>query len=76
MGIEQYSRYLDGATYIFALPLYEEHRSQRCGDRNLNAQGFLHALWTSRFEAGPSLPVERIPANPVRFMPFTNQPHG
>jgi len=45
MGIEQYSRYRDGANYIFFPPLYEEHRTfARLWDRNIRAQGFLEAF--------------------------------
>lgn len=44
-GIEQYSRYIDGADYIFFPPLYEEHRQfARLWDRNIRAQGFLEAF--------------------------------
>jgi len=42
MGVEQYSRYRDGADYVFVPPLYEEHRKfARLWDRNIRAQGFL-----------------------------------
>ena len=45
MGVEQYSRYRDGADYVFVPPLYEEHRQfARLWDRNLRAQGFPEAF--------------------------------
>jgi len=45
MGIEQYSRYLDGANYVFVPPLYDEHRKfAALWDRNLRDQRFLEAF--------------------------------
>jgi hypothetical protein len=45
MGVEQYSRYLDGANYVFVPPLYEEHRKfAALWDRNLRDQRFLEAF--------------------------------
>jgi hypothetical protein len=39
VGLEQYSRYLDGANYVFVRNLYEEHRKfAALWDRNLRAQ--------------------------------------
>ncbi|MGC1781414.1 MAG: hypothetical protein WA708_02740 [Acidobacteriaceae bacterium] len=44
-GVEQYSRYIDGANYVFVLALYEQHRKfARLWDRNIRAQGFLEAF--------------------------------
>ena len=45
MGVERYSRYLDGANYVFVPPLYEEHRKfAALWDRNLRDQRFLEAF--------------------------------
>jgi hypothetical protein len=45
MGVEQYSRYLDGANYLFVPPLYEEHRKfAALWDRNLRDQRFVEAF--------------------------------
>jgi len=45
MGVEQYSRYIDGTNYIFVPDLYEQHgKFARLWDRNILAQGFLEAF--------------------------------
>ena len=45
MGLEQYSRYLDGAKYVFVPSLYEEHRKfAALWDKNLRAQHFPEAF--------------------------------
>jgi len=45
MGVEQYSRYIDGTNYVFVPDLYEQHRKfARLWDRNIHAQGFLEAF--------------------------------
>jgi hypothetical protein len=45
MGVEQYSRYIDGANYVFVPNLYEQHQKfAALWDRNLRAQGFLDAF--------------------------------
>ena len=45
MGVEQYSRYLDGANYVFVPALYEEHgKFAALWDRNLRDQRFLEAF--------------------------------
>ena len=49
MGVEQYSRYLDGANYVFAPDLYKQHREfAALWDKNLPAQGFLEAFERNR----------------------------
>lgn len=45
MGVEQYSRYIDGANYVFVPALYEQHRKfAALWDKNLHAQGFLEVF--------------------------------
>ncbi len=45
MGVEQYSRYLDGTNYVFVPGLYEQHRKfAALWDKNLRAQGFAEAF--------------------------------
>jgi hypothetical protein len=45
LGLEQYSRYIDGTNYVFVPDLYEQHRKfARLWDRNIRAQGFLEAF--------------------------------
>jgi hypothetical protein len=45
MGVEQYSRYRDGESYVFLPGLYEEHQHfARQWDNNIRAQGFLEAF--------------------------------
>jgi hypothetical protein len=46
LGVEQYSRYIDGATrYVFVPHLYEQHRTLAVlWDKNVRAQGFLEAF--------------------------------
>jgi len=45
MGVEQYSRYIDGTNYVFVPGLYEQHRKfARLWDRNIHAQGFSEAF--------------------------------
>ena len=44
-GIEQHSRYLDGAEYVFVPGLHKEHRNfAALWDKNLCAQGFLEVF--------------------------------
>jgi hypothetical protein len=45
MGVEQYSRYIDGTNYVFVPALYEQHQKfAALWDRNLRAQGFIEAF--------------------------------
>ena len=45
MGFEQYSRYLDGANYVFVPSIYGQHRKfAALWDRNLRDQHFLEAF--------------------------------
>ncbi len=49
IGVEQYSRTLDGNNYVFHPALYEQHQSFATQwDRNLDAQSFLEAFLRSR----------------------------
>jgi hypothetical protein len=45
VGIEQYSRYIDGTNYVFVPNLYEQHRQfALLWDRNIRVQSFLEAF--------------------------------
>jgi hypothetical protein len=45
MGVEQYSRYIDGTNYVFVPTLYEQHRKfAALWDRSLRDQGFVEAF--------------------------------
>jgi hypothetical protein len=45
VGVEQYSRYIEGANYVFVPNLYEQHRKfARVWGRNIRAQGFVEAF--------------------------------
>jgi len=45
VGIEHYSRYIDGTNYIFVPALYERHKKfAALWDRNLRDQGFIEAF--------------------------------
>jgi hypothetical protein len=45
MGVEQYSRYIDGTNYVFVPALYEQHQKfAALWDTNLRDQGFVEAF--------------------------------